>query len=69
MQKRAKCILNFKIQKKNKNEKKKAHLFGFVCFYILCAFFFCISNLKIHAKKDKKGRNAKKDKNAKKAEM
>ena len=42
--------MHFQFQK---NEKKKAHLFGFFRFDILCAFFY-ILNLKIHAKKDKK---------------
>ena len=58
-----KCTFDSKIrakkaemQKKGKNGKMKAHLFGFFRFYIPCAFF-CILNLKIHIKKDK---NAKK---------
>ena len=55
MQKKAEStfsILKF-IQKNIKNGKKKAHLFGFFCFYIPCAFF-CILNLKIHMKKMQK---------------
>ena len=57
---------------KDKNGKKKAHLYGFFRLYIPCAFFR-ILNLKIHIKKmQKKAKNniskkyAKKSKNAKK---
>ena len=45
-----------KMQKKGKNGKKKAHLFGFFRFYIPCAFF-------LHFKPKN---SYKKDKNAKK---
>ncbi len=52
--KRQKMHFNLKIHaKKDKNRKKKAHLFGFC----LLLYPLCILNLKIHIKKDK---NAKK---------
>ena len=51
-----KYIFNFEIHTKNiKKGKKKAHLFWF--FFVCICAFFCISDLKIHIKKDK---NAKK---------
>ena len=52
-----KYIFNFEIQQtKSKMEKKKHIYLDYFRFYIPCAFI-CISNLKIHIKKDK---NAKK---------
>ena len=62
MQKRAKCILNFKIQKKNKNEKKKAHLFGFFAFILSVHFFFAFQTSKFMQKKTKKAEMQKKTK-------
>ena len=51
--KNAKCIFNFEIHtKKKQNGKKRAHLFGFFRFYIPYAFFY-ILNLKIDIKRDK----------------
>ena len=44
------------MQKKDKNRKKKAHLFGFC----LLLYPLCILNLKIHIKKDKNAKKSKK---------
>ena len=53
-EKKQKMHFNLKIHaKKDKNRKKKAHLFGFC----LLLYPMCILNLKIHINKDK---NAKK---------
>ena len=41
MQKKQKCIFNFEIHtKKSKNEKKKAHLFGFYALFMNFLEFF-----------------------------
>ena len=51
MQKRAKMHFQFQnLYKKGKNEKKESTFFLIFRFYIPCAFF-CIFNLKIHAKR------------------
>ena len=54
-----KYIFNFEIHTKKyqKKEKRKHIYLDFFRFYIPCAFF-CISNLKIHIKKDKNAKKA-----------
>ena len=59
MQKKQKMPFNLKIhvRKGQKWKKESTFIWNFFCFNIPCAFF-CISNLKIHIKKDKNAKKA-----------